>query len=62
MNFMTLAVNVQLFLETLPIMAKGLIGIFVVTGVIILTIYLLNALTAPRKKKDGDDENTDAQQ
>lgn len=62
MNLMTLAINVQLFLETLPIMAKGLIGIFVVTGVIILTIYLLNALTAPRKKQDGDDETPDAQQ
>lgn len=62
MNLMTLAVNVQLFLETLPIMAKGLIGIFAVTGVIILTIYLLNALTAPRQKKEKDDENTDTQQ
>ncbi len=62
MNLMTLAVNVQLFLETLPIMAKGLVGIFVVTGVIILSIYLLNKLTAPRKKKDEEDETTDAQQ
>lgn len=62
MNLMTLAINVQLFLETLPIMAKGLIGIFAVTGVIILSIYLLNTLTAPRKKKDEDEENPDAQQ
>ncbi len=62
MNLMTLAINVQLFLETLPIMAKGLIGIFAVTGVIILSIYFLNTLTAPRKKKDKDEENPDAQQ
>ncbi len=62
MNLMTLAVNVQLFLETLPIMAKGLIGIFAVTGVIILSIYLLNKLTAPRKKKDDEEESADAQQ
>lgn len=53
-------INVELFLETLPIMAKGLIGIFAVTGVIILSIVLLNKLTAPRKKNDKD--TTDDQQ
>lgn len=54
-------INVELFLETLPIMAKGLIGIFAVTGVIILSILLLNKLTAPRKKK-SDEETADQQQ
>lgn len=30
-----------LFLDTLPIMAAGMLGIFTVTGIIIGTIYLL---------------------
>ena len=37
------------FLKTLPIMGKGMLGIFLVTGVIILTMVLLNALTSPHK-------------
>lgn len=35
-------------LESLEIMGKGMLGIFIVTAVIILVIYLLNTLT---KKK-----------
>ena len=31
-------INVELFLQTLPIMLKGMVGIFSVTGVIILGI------------------------
>ena len=30
------------FLETLPILAKGMVGIFIVTAVLVLTITLLN--------------------
>lgn len=37
--------NTELFLETLPIMAKGMAGIFIVTAVIILAVVLLNKLT-----------------
>ena len=40
--------NLELFLYTLPIMAKGLAGIFIVTGVIILSITLLNKLTSDK--------------
>lgn len=40
------------FLKTLPIMGKGMMGIFLVTGVIILTMVLLNVLTKAKK----DDE------
>ena len=32
------------FVETLPILGKGMVGIFIVTGVIILTIRLLNGI------------------
>ena len=43
--------NVQAFLSTLPLMAKGLVGIFMVTGVIILCVYLLNKLPEGKKEK-----------
>lgn len=36
---------VDSFMETLPIMGKGMLGIFVVTAVIILVVLLLNKLT-----------------
>ena len=48
-------INVELFLQTLPIMLKGMVGIFAVTGVIILGIYLLYKLSAVSLKKKKDD-------
>ena len=48
--------NVDLFLQTLPIMAKGLVGIFVVTGNIILSIYILNKATSRTKKDKNKDD------
>lgn len=44
--------NVQAFLDTLPIMGKGMAGIFIVTAVIILAMILLRALSDPTDKKD----------
>ncbi len=41
--------NLELFLYTLPIMAKGMLGIFLVSLVIIGAVVLLNRLTAPRQ-------------
>lgn len=41
--------NVELFLETLPIMAKGMLFIFIVTAVIILSIVLLNKVSNIKK-------------
>lgn len=38
--------NVQLFLETLPIMGKGMLGIFLVTLVLILGTCVMNRLTS----------------
>ena len=43
--------NTAQFLSTLPIMGYGMLGIFIVTGVIILSIVILNQLT--RKKKNS---------
>jgi len=44
--------NTELFMETLPIMLKGMLGIFVVTAAIILAIVLMNRLTAKEEKHD----------
>lgn len=40
-----MTININGFLETLPIMGKGLLGIFIVTAFLILVIYLLNTFT-----------------
>ncbi len=37
--------NYETFFGTLPIMAKGMTGVFLVTVIIILSMYLLNRLT-----------------
>ncbi len=41
--------NVQAFLNTLPIMGLGMLGIFVVTAVIVLAMYVLNAVFKDKK-------------
>lgn len=41
--------DVQAFMDTLPIMGKGMLGIFIVTAVIILSMYALRSLTAENK-------------
>ncbi|MGI6744764.1 MAG: hypothetical protein ACOX45_01045 [Acutalibacteraceae bacterium] len=43
--------NLKSLSETLPIMGKGMFGIFLVTGVIILSIYLLEKSTGEKKKQ-----------
>ena len=37
--------NIEAFLDSLPIMAKGMAGIFIVTAIIILATVLLNRIT-----------------
>lgn len=37
--------NYKAFLSTLPIMGKGMAGILIVTAVIILSVYVLNAIS-----------------
>ena len=37
------------FVKGLPIMGKGMLGIFAVIGIIILTTLALNAITGKRK-------------
>lgn len=44
--------NIDAFLDSLPLMGKGMLGIFVVTLVIILMISLLNKLTAAKQTEE----------
>lgn len=37
------------FWKTLETMGKGMLGIFIVTGVLILSVALLNKFTSPKK-------------
>ena len=46
--------NPGAFVENLKYMAAGMIGIFLVIGVIVLTIVLLGKLTAPKKNRDEE--------
>lgn len=47
--------NIDLFLQTLPYMGLGMLGIFTVTVIIIICIKLLNLLTSGRE--DADEES-----
>ncbi|MBR6558217.1 MAG: hypothetical protein IKT70_04310 [Clostridia bacterium] len=38
--------DVNVLLSTLPYMAKGMVGIFVVTGIIVLSVVILNKVTS----------------
>lgn len=42
-------IDFQQFVDSLPIMGKGMLGIFIVTGVIILMVMLLNKLGNTKK-------------
>lgn len=46
----TLKFSLENFLSSLPIMGKGMLGIFLVTIVIILVVGALNKFTAPKAK------------
>lgn len=37
-------INVGAFMESLPILVKGMFGIFVVMGIILLCTFVLNAV------------------
>lgn len=42
-------IDVNAFLNTLPIMGKGMLGIFVATSVMVLLMYLLAKFTKSKK-------------
>ena len=43
-------INIPAFIESLGIMGKGMLGIFIVTSIIVTVTVILNKATAPRKK------------
>ena len=59
MNFSELIANIDMgrFFESLRYMGLGMLGIFIVMGVIILSVLGLGGLTAKKKKKE-DNENS----
>lgn len=46
--------NIELFMQTLPMMGKGMLSILLVTLVLILGIWVMNKLTSGRRDKDGE--------
>lgn len=44
-------INMQGFLEALPIMGIGMVGIFIVTIIIVAVVALLNKFTAPKNEQ-----------
>ena len=47
-------IDFQAFLDSLPIMGMGMLGIFIVIFVVFLMIMILNSVTG-KKKEDGGD-------
>ena len=46
--------NIPNFLESLSIMGKGMLGIFIVTVILILSVYVLNFIGRKIEKKNDD--------
>lgn len=55
MPILLIAINGDSWKESLPVMFFGMVGIFLVIGVIVLVTYLLNKATS-KKPKDKDDD------
>lgn len=49
-NLYTFGINPEAFMDSLPTMGLGMLGIFIVTGIIVLTVATLNFITQPRNK------------
>lgn len=50
----TMAIHADSWKNSLPVVLYGMLGIFIVIGVIVLVTYLLNKFTS--KKKDNSDK------
>lgn len=44
-------INVEAFLNVLPVIGKGLAGVFIVTAVIILSMIILNKISGKNNKE-----------
>lgn len=54
---MAVSINADSWKSTLPVVVFGMVGIFIVIGVIVLLTYLLNKVTSKSSKKK--DKNKD---
>ena len=54
LTIFSMAIHADSWKTSLPVVLYGMLGIFIVIGVIVLLTYLLNKLTS--KKKDNSDE------
>ena len=54
---MALSINAYSWKNSLPVVLFGMVGIFIVIGVIVLLTYLLNKVTSKSSKKK--DKNKD---
>ena len=50
-------VDVNAFFDSLPIIGVGLLGIFIVTIVMIIGIYILKAVTPKDEEEEEQDKN-----
>lgn len=50
--FENIQFNPQAFIDTLPYMGKGMLGIFIVIAIIVVCVYLLGAFGKAISKKD----------
>ena len=57
MFFNTLAINTANIGDALKCMLWGMIGIFTVTAIIIVSVIILNVVTRDRKKGGSDDNS-----
>ena len=53
---MTVTIYAASWKTSLRIVLFGMLGIFIVIGVVVLVTYLLNKLTSTKKKKDKDEK------
>lgn len=53
----SLAINTQSWKTSLPVVLFGMVGIFIVIGVIVLLTYLLNKLTSSKAHKKNKNNN-----
>ena len=53
---MKVTIYVDSWKTSLPVVLFGMLGIFIVIGVVVLVTYLLNKLTSTKKKKDKDEK------
>lgn len=49
-------IDVANFIESLGIMGKGMLGIFIVTAILIISIYVLNFIGRSIQRKKDDNE------